>query len=287
MKSASNNKQILHKISTRVVLTLEQQLVREGMMNGGRIEFSSNVTTSLAKTDHPIETSLEKSDGKFDSEFVPIKSFERSEEKDDSDSMSDKEENYGVKKDQSTNIINVDGMDSNDEPIGKRLPPKAPKKSTSVGSATEWIKVKTVGKKVHANVLDVPIDNISFHYVENVEKWKFVYQRRLDLERELGKDALECKGVVSLIENVVLMKNVAVFGKCYEILVKELIVNISKDYDNKRSKEFRKVYVIGKCVDFFPEIINRFMGRSEEEQVEVEVSDNIAYKEITAKQVPQ
>ncbi|XP_050889545.1 uncharacterized protein LOC127094811 [Lathyrus oleraceus] len=263
------------------------------------------VTTSLAQTDHHIETPLEKSDGKSDCESVPIKSPEKYEEKDDSDSMyvdmSDKEEKSGVKKDQSTSIINIDDQDSDDEPIGKRMapgmakrlksrkgkvvestskPPKAPKKSKSVGPTKGWSKVvtltmkksslkrkkvpssssdseydieqnvqdimplkKVVGKQFHANVPEVPIDNISFHYVENVEKWKFVYQRRLALERELGKDALECKEVVSLIENVRLMKSVASFGKCYKILVKEFIMNISKDCDNKRSKKFRKVYV--------------------------------------------
>lgn len=37
--------------------------------------------------------------------------------------------------------------------------------------------------------------------VENVEKWKFMCQRNLALERELGKHTLECKEVVSLIEN--------------------------------------------------------------------------------------
>lgn len=32
----------------------------------------------------------------------------------------DKEENVGVKKDQSTDIINVEDLDSDDEPIGKK-----------------------------------------------------------------------------------------------------------------------------------------------------------------------
>lgn len=121
------------------------------------------------------------------------------------------------------------------------------------------------GKKVPANVLEVPIDNISFHSVENVEKWKFVSQRRLSLERELRKDAFECKEVMYLIKEVGFMKSVVGFRKCYEMLVKEFIMNISKECDNKRSKEFVKVYVRGKCVKFSPEIINRFMGISEEE----------------------
>lgn len=146
---------------------------------------------------------------------------------------------------------------------------------------------KPFGKKVPANVPEILVDNIYFHSAENVENWKFVYQRRLDLERELGKDAFECKEVMDLTKEVGLMKSVADFGKCYEILVKEFIVNISKDCDNKRSKDFKKVYVRGKCVEFSPEIINKFMGRSEEEQAEVEVSYNFICMEIIGKQVKE
>ncbi|XP_050909774.1 uncharacterized protein LOC127123616 [Lathyrus oleraceus] len=76
------------------------------------------------------------------------------------------------------------------------------------------------GKKIPANIPEVPIDNISFHSIENVEKWKFFYQRRLTLESELGKDAFECKEVMSLIQEAGLMKTVTGFGKCYEMLVK-------------------------------------------------------------------
>lgn len=83
----------------------------------------SDVSTSLAQTDSPIETSLDKSDGKPDSENVPTKSPEKSEEKDDYDSMFgdsyDKEENSGEKNDQSTNVMNLYDLDSDDEPIGK------------------------------------------------------------------------------------------------------------------------------------------------------------------------
>ncbi|XP_050914699.1 uncharacterized protein LOC127129590 [Lathyrus oleraceus] len=103
----------------------------------------------------------------------------------------------------------------------------------------------------------------------------------------MRKDAFECKKVMSLIQEAGLMKNVTGFGKCYEMLVKEFIVNISKECDNKRSKEFRKVYVRGRCVDFYPEIFNRFLGINEEEQAEIEVSDNVICKEITAKQVKE
>lgn len=83
------------------------------------------------------------------------------------------------------------------------------------------------------------------------------------------------------------MKSVVGFGKCYKVLVKEFIVNIPTDCDNKKSKEYKKVYVRGRCVEFSPEVINRFMGRCDDEQAEVEVIDNTVYKEITAKQVSQ
>lgn len=107
------------------------------------------------------------------------------------------------------------------------------------------------------------------------------------MERELRKDALECKEVVSLIENEGLMNSVDGFGKCYEMLVKDFIVNIPMDCYNKKSKEYKKVYVKGRCVEFSPEVINKFMGRCEDEQDELEVTDNTDCKEITAKQVSQ
>ncbi|XP_050908142.1 uncharacterized protein LOC127121740 [Lathyrus oleraceus] len=146
---------------------------------------------------------------------------------------------------------------------------------------------KVVGKKVPTNVPEVPIDNIFFHSVENVGKCKFEYQRRLALEIELGKDDLECKEVVSIIENVWLMKSVVGFGKYYETLVKEFIINIPTDCDNKKSKEYIKLYVRGRGMKFSPKVNNKFMGRCEDEQTEVEVIDNNVYKEITAKQVSQ
>lgn len=73
-----------------------------------------------------------------------------------------KSEPKNVKKDKSINIVNFDGLDSDDQPIGKRLAPsiakrlrkrtrkgvasaskpsKAPKKTTSVGPAKRWSKV--------------------------------------------------------------------------------------------------------------------------------------------------
>jgi hypothetical protein len=71
-------------------------------------------------------------------------------------------------------------------------------------------------------------------------------------------------------------------SNCYEKLVKELLVNILDDYDDPKSPEFRKVFVRGKCAEFYPAMINRVRGRSEEKEAELEISDNELAKVITA-----
>ncbi|KAI5390058.1 hypothetical protein KIW84_075402 [Lathyrus oleraceus] len=114
----------------------------------------SDVTTSLVQPNHSIKTTQENFHGESDNESVPIESPEKSQEdvydkntqedvseaksiggeKDDYDdeSMSvegekdlpdkeDKEESAGVKKHQSTNIVNIDDLDYDDELIGNKL----------------------------------------------------------------------------------------------------------------------------------------------------------------------
>ncbi|XP_050897684.1 uncharacterized protein LOC127104541 [Lathyrus oleraceus] len=265
----------------------------------------TDVSTSLAQPDKNIENPMDKSDVN-----VPTLSPEKLKDKERFEEMigdlNDKDKIPIEKNDQPTNIVNIVELDSDDVPIGRRLAPgiskrlknkkgqviesssipsKFSRKVASVGPISTSRK-QAPGKKIPTNILEVPIDNISFHSVENVEKWKFVYQRRLALEMELGKNDFECKEVMSLIQKDGLMKTVTGFGKCYGMHVIEFIVNFSKECD-KRSTEFRKVYVKERCVDFSPEIINRFLGRNEEEQAEIEVSNSVIYKKITAKQVKE
>ena len=68
---------------------------------------------------------------------------------------------------------------------------------------------------------NVPINKVSFHYPKNAQRWKFIFQRRLALERELGKKALEMEAVMELIKEAGLLKIVCNLGDCYEKLVKE------------------------------------------------------------------
>ncbi|XP_058775873.1 uncharacterized protein LOC131650164 [Vicia villosa] len=133
------------------------------------------------------------------------------------------------------------------------------------------LRKKPITSKLAASVPEVPIDNISFQYPASVNRWKYVYQKRLALERELAQNALECKEIMDLIHKAGIMKTVTHFSKCYEMLVKEFIVNISEDCADRKSKDFRKVYVRGKCVTFSSTVINNYLGRSDEAQPELEV----------------
>ncbi|KAH1215144.1 hypothetical protein GmHk_13G036361 [Glycine max] len=146
-------------------------------------------------------------------------------------------------------------------------------------------RAKKSGKKVPDNVPDAPLDNISFHSIGNAERWKFVYQRRLALERELGRTALDCKEIMDLIKTAGLLKTVTKLGDCYESLVREFIVNIPSDITNRKSDEYQKVFVRGKCIRFSPAVINKYLDRPTDGVVDIAVSEHQIAKEITAKQV--
>ncbi|XP_050890320.1 uncharacterized protein LOC127095714 [Lathyrus oleraceus] len=132
-------------------------------------------------------------------------------------------------------------------------------------------KKKPPTSKLAASVPEVPIDNISFHFASSVNRWKYVYQKRLALERELAQNVLDYKDIMDLIQEAGLMNTVTQLSKCYAMLVKEFIVNLSEECADGKSKEFRKVYVRGKCVNFSPSVINKYLGRPDVAQPELEI----------------
>ncbi|XP_058755677.1 uncharacterized protein LOC131628885 [Vicia villosa] len=144
---------------------------------------------------------------------------------------------------------------------------------------------KPTTSKLAASIPEVPIDNVSFHYASSVSIWKYVLQKRLAVERELDPNALENKDVLELIQEAGLLKNVCNLPKCYEKYVKEFVVNLSEDCGNSRSADYRKVFVRGKFVSFSPSVINKFLGRTDEAQTELKVTDNQVCQVITAKHV--
>lgn len=79
-----------------------------------------DISTSLAQPDNNTETPMDKYD-----DNVPTLSPEKSKDKETSERMTgdmdDKDNNFVEKKDQPTNIVNIEELDCNVVPIGQRL----------------------------------------------------------------------------------------------------------------------------------------------------------------------
>ncbi|CAJ2648306.1 unnamed protein product [Trifolium pratense] len=144
---------------------------------------------------------------------------------------------------------------------------------------------KSTAKKAPQGVEEAPCDNISFHRAAFALRWDYIYQRRLAVERELTKDALKCQDIFDYIKEAGLLKTVCDFSPCYELLVKEFLVNIPEECDNPLSKDYHKVFVRGKCINFSPVVINNYLGRSVEPKAELEVANDVVSSEITAGKV--
>ncbi|CAJ2637491.1 uncharacterized protein LOC123886451 [Trifolium pratense] len=81
-------------------------------------------------------------------------------------------------------------------------------------------------------------------------RWKFVYHRRLALERNLKEDILQCQSVVEAIEYAA-------------------------------SPEYRQVFVRGKCVKFSPTVVNQYLQRNSDEVADLKVTDNEMIADLT------
>ncbi|XP_024642235.1 bromodomain-containing protein DDB_G0278469 [Medicago truncatula] len=155
--------------------------------------------------------------------------------------------------------------------------PKSKTKATSVGPNKGWSKYE-----VEEDALNIIT---SFHLLEFTQRWKFIYHRRVAVQSELSEKTVKIKEVMELIKEAGLVKTVCNLGDCYEKLVKEFVVNIPEDCDNPLSREYQKVYARRECVNFSPNIVNRFLGLAEEDITELEATDNQVSREVTASKV--
>ncbi|XP_057432424.1 uncharacterized protein LOC130725192 [Lotus japonicus] len=90
---------------------------------------------------------------------------------------------------------------------------------------------------------------------------------------------------MDLLVDAGLMKTVKDIGRCFSQLLRKFIVNIPTDCDDDSSSEFMKVYVRGKCVNFSPEVVNEFLGRSPVAGTDEEPGLNRVAKTLTGKMV--
>ncbi|KAA0032911.1 gag-pol polyprotein [Cucumis melo var. makuwa] len=86
------------------------------------------------------------------------------------------------------------------------------------------ITTKTNRKKIPPNIPSVPIDGISFHHEENVQRWKFLVQRRLADE-----------------------------------LIREFIVNLPDEFNDPSSPDYQTVHIRGFKFVISPTVINGFL----------------------------
>ncbi|CAJ2645642.1 unnamed protein product [Trifolium pratense] len=136
-------------------------------------------------------------------------------------------------------------------------------RETSVATSSGTSRRSVEGKKVSVSVPYAPLDNISFHLENGSTTWKYVYHRRLALERNLKGDVLKCKNVVDVLTHAGLMRKMTDLGDCFDMLVREFVVNVADNCDDLKNPEYMEVFVRGRCVHFSPSIINKFLGRSE------------------------
>ncbi|XP_058762591.1 uncharacterized protein LOC131635971 [Vicia villosa] len=165
---------------------------------------------------------------------------------------------------------------------------RAMTKSVGVGPSKSWSKVvpkKRNERDIIESESDVEVDFPDIPSRKNAIWWKYVLQKILAVKRELAPNSIEKKEIFELIQEARLLKTVYNIPKCYERLVKEYLVNLSEDCGNKKSVDFRKVFVRGKCASFSPSLINNFLERTDEAQPELEVIDNKVYQVITVRQV--
>lgn len=59
---------------------------------------------------------------------------------------------------------------------------------------------KVGGKKIHVNIIDAALDNVSFHSESSTKRWMFFIQRRIYYKRELSEEALGYKYFINPIK---------------------------------------------------------------------------------------
>ncbi|TYJ96199.1 uncharacterized protein E5676_scaffold261G00310 [Cucumis melo var. makuwa] len=177
-----------------------------------------------------------------------------------------------------TPLDNVDGVelvvpsDHNDEvPVADTIDPSAQQQTPSVPTERKSsrkkgqqlrrnITTKAGRKKIPLNIPSVPIYGISFHHEENVQRWKFVVQRRIADEVNISNKHHSCVSIINLIEKAGLSKTISNVGSIYPKLIRKFIVNLSADFNDPSSPDYQTVHIRGFKFTISPTVINGFLG---------------------------
>ncbi|TYK30410.1 uncharacterized protein E5676_scaffold349G00120 [Cucumis melo var. makuwa] len=114
--------------------------------------------------------------------------------------------------------------------------------------------------KVPTNADDTPtIPPCSFKE-ENVQRWKFVVQRRLANEVNVSDKHQSYMSIIDLIGRTGLAKTISNAGPFYPHLIREFIVNLPDEFNDPSSPDYHTVHVRGFKFVVFPVVINGFLG---------------------------
>ncbi|KAA0060406.1 hypothetical protein IC582_014196 [Cucumis melo] len=133
------------------------------------------------------------------------------------------------------------------------------------------ITTETERKKIRLNIPPVPINGISFHLEESVQRWKYVVQRHIADEvnvfnkHHLCSDKHHfCLSVMDLIVKARLSKVIFNVESFYPQLIKEFILNLPLEFNNPSSPDYKIVHIRGLKFKISPIVINGFLGNTME-----------------------
>ncbi|KAA0035671.1 uncharacterized protein E5676_scaffold455G00730 [Cucumis melo var. makuwa] len=115
-------------------------------------------------------------------------------------------------------------------------------------------------KKIPPKISSVLIDGISFHHEENVQRWKFMVQRRLADGVNVSVKHQSCISIMNLIEMAGLSKTISNVGPFYPQLIKKFIVNLPDEFNDPSSSDYQTVHIRGFKFIISTAVINGFLG---------------------------
>ncbi|XP_038887050.1 uncharacterized protein LOC120077220 [Benincasa hispida] len=124
----------------------------------------------------------------------------------------------------------------------------------------DFHKTKTKRRLKKKDVPVVPLDSITYHSEGIAKMWKFVVNKRIVVERDLFEQAQNYLEIMNLFVKPSIVCSVLNFGPYYPQLVCEFYVNLSHQFDNEGSLDYRKVHVNEHCFVFSAYLINRFLN---------------------------
>ncbi|KAL5127626.1 hypothetical protein HKD37_14G040010 [Glycine soja] len=182
-------------------------------------------------------------------------------------------------------LIDLEEVESDEEPIANRLAPGIAERLQNRKGKTPLKRsgrIKTMAQKKSTPI--TPATSRRSKVTIPSKKRKEISSSDSDDDVELDVSTSK-RAKTSGKKAAGLLKTVTKLGDCYEGLVREFIVNIPSDISNRKSDDYQRVFVRGKCVRFSPAVINKYLGRPTDGVIDIDVSEHQIAKEITAKRV--